>query len=252
MTSITNKVLEEVDYKIYIVHGISGYEDREKWLEQHLKIENNLEYNLITESPDSEQNEYWIKKYFSDNIRDLLSKGGIFCTLVHILCYEAFLKSNHRYAIIFENDICLFSNFNFKIKKIFKDADLLEPGFFISLENSTLRFPSLWKTRRGKYLYPADSGRCAGAYIIDRLGAENILLDLKQNKCREVIDFWHNDLIRNHIVRMYWSHPPIAEQGSSSGKFKSSSSTKDNGNIRYIRWMVQKLYKMYILRLFKF
>ena len=247
--SATNKAVEHADYSIYIVHGISGYEDREKWLRKLLHDKNNLEYELITESANAQQNEAWISQYFIENIRESLGKGALFCTLVHILCYETFLKSKSKYAIIFENDLCLFSNFKSKLEKIFHEADLLEPGFAISLENSTLRFPSIWKTQKGKYLYEADSGRCAGAYIIDRAAAENILQDLKQNKCNKVIDFWHNDLIVNNVIRMYWAHPPLTEQGSSNGKFKSSSSFNKGGNIRYIKWVAQKFYKMYILRL---
>ncbi len=236
---------------IYVVHGIQGYDEREKMLLRLLKDEYNFEFEFVTESTDSYVNDLWIKQYFTEDIREILSSGALFCTLVHILCYERILKENHKNAIIFENDVCFLGDFSSKIKPIIKEAEQLEKGYIISLENSTLRFPSWRKTRRGKFLYEATSGRCAGAYLVDRKGVENMLEDLKINKCSKVIDWWHNDLIDRKIVNMFWAHPPITEQGSFNGRLPSSISVRSRGNIRSFRWTVQKFYKSYLLRWFK-
>jgi len=127
----------------------------------------------------------------------------------------------------------------------------LPKGFIISLENSTLKFPSYWKTKKGKFLYQAKSGRMAGAYIIDLEGAKKILNDLKTNKCGTVIDWWHNTLIERGIIKMYWAHPPLVEQGSHNGFLNSTISTKPNTAIRRISWLVQKYYKYFLRRIFK-
>lgn len=236
---------------IYIVHGITGYEQREQMLNTLLKEKNGLDFEFVTESEESEQNDKWFSQYFSNTIKEVLSKGALYCTLIHILIYERILRNNDKYAIVFENDVCFISDFPARISKIVKEANQLEEGFIISLENSTLKFPPLSQVKKGKYLYPAVAGRCAGAYMIDRQAVKNILEDLKNNKCSEVIDWWHNDLIKRNVIKMYWAHPPLTEQGSSNGVFNSSLSLNKNGFIRRARWEIQKFYKMYILRLIK-
>jgi len=242
--------IAEMD-KIYIVHGITGYEDREKRIIDLLGNQYNLNYELVTESFKPEENETLIKKYFTPEIKKVLSKGALYCTLVHFLIYERFIKSNKKYAIIFENDVCFLGSFKDKIPLIIQEADQLNEGFIISLENSTLRFPSWRKTKRGQYLYEANQGRCAGGYMIDKKAAQLMLDDLQHNPCNAVIDWWHNQLLERKMVKMYWAHPPLIEQGSFNGSLPSSISKRNNGGIRQLKWKLQKLYKMYVIRFLK-
>lgn len=237
---------------IYIVHGIKGYDDREVYVRDLLQNQYGLEFEFVTESEDSAENDAWIKQYFREDIRNILPKGSMFCTLVHFLIYEKILNGDNRYAIIFENDVCFIgSKFIENIQLIVKEAEQLEEGFLISLENSTLKFPS-WKiTKKGKYLYEASRGRCAGAYLIDKKAAELMLNDLTTNKCSKVIDWWHNDLVERQLIRMYWAHPPLTEQGSFNGMHSSSISIRSNGHIRRFRWLCQKYVKMYVTRWFR-
>lgn len=237
---------------IYVVHGVRGYEDREKMLDELLHKQYGLDYELVTESENDEENNRWIKEYFLDNIRNILGKGALFCTLVHILIYEKILKNNNKFAIIFENDVCFIgTKFLQNINIIKEEAEQLEEGFIISLENTTLDFPSWRKVKKNKHLYEAKKGRCAGAYLIDKKAAELMLNDARTNKVGKVIDWWHNDLIDRKVIKMYWAHPPLTEQGSFNGKHVSSISIRNNGYTRRFRWLSQKFYKMYILRIFR-
>jgi glycosyl transferase family 25 len=242
--------IAEID-KIYIVHGITGYEDRERRLIDLLGNQYNLNYEFVTESHSPDENEAFIKQYFTPGIKTVLSKGALYCTLVHFLIYERFVQSKNKYAIIFENDVCFLGSFTDKIPLIINEANQLKEGFIISLENSTLRFPSWRKTKKGKYLYKADTGRCAGGYMIDQRAAQIMLEDLKNNRCNDVIDWWHNLLLDRKILTMYWAHPPLIEQGSFNGLLPSSISNRNDGGIRRLRWSIQKLFKMYVIRFLK-
>jgi glycosyl transferase, family 25 len=244
-----DKIKQTLD-NIFVVHGISGYETRETYLRELFK-KNEIGYQFVTESHDSEVNDTNIKKYFTDNIKSVLRKGALYCTLVHILIYELFLKSDHKYAIIFENDVCFLGSFPDEIQPIIEEANLLDESFIISLENSTLQFPSWRKTRKGKYIYEAKTSRCAGAYMMDKKAASRILEYAKQNKCNQVIDWWHNHLVEKKVIKMYWAHPPLTEQGSFNGKLTSTISVRAGGNLRSFKWSLQKFYKMYLLRLFR-
>ena len=236
---------------IYVVHAVTGFEAREKSINDLLHKKHQLKFQYVTESASSSENDKWISDFFVPGIKNRISKGAIFCTLVHLLIYERFLKSQEKYAIIFENDICFLKPFSKNINKVIDEASTLPEGFIISLENSTLRFPSWRKVKKDKYVYEASRCRCAGAYLIDRAAALTMLEDAKINKCDRVIDWWHDDLIKREKVKIYWAHPPLTEQGSSSGKVASSSSGNQAGNLLYFRWTMQKFYKMYILRWFR-
>ena len=106
-------------------------------------------------------------------------------------------------------------------------------------------------TKRGKYLYKSSYGRAAGAYMIDLAGAQKILEHLKTNKCCNVIDWWHNSLIQNKVVDMYWAHPPLTEQGSHNGMMSSTISSKNRSIVRRIQWIAQKYYRTYIRPIYK-
>ena len=211
---------------IYIVHAKRGYEIHEERIKRifaNLK----LDYEFVTDGDISNFNENLLRKYFCPKIETTLSKGIISCTLNHILSYEKIVAAQNKYALVFENDPFFLGDFSSKIKLIANEADRLEPGFIISLENTTLKFPDFRKVKKGKYLYKAAYGRAAGAYLIDLKGAKDILENVKTSKCCQVIDWWHNTLIDRKVIKMYWAHPAFVEQGSHNGLMSSTISSKN-------------------------
>lgn len=235
---------------IYIIHAKKGYEMHEARIND-LFAKKGLNHEFVTDGDPSCFTNESLGEYFSSDIYDRLGDGILSCTLNHILSYEKMIKNGNKYALIFENDPFFLGDFVEKIGRIVKEADQLTPGFIISLENTTLEFPPRKEIVRGQLLYQADYGRCAGGYLIDLEGARLILEDLKTRKCKYVIDWWHNELIENKVVKMYWAHPPILEQGSHNGTMSSTISTKSSNTKRKIAWRIHKFYKTYILRIFK-
>jgi glycosyl transferase family 25 len=235
---------------IYIVHAKQGYEFHEERINK-LFSKIGLKHEFITDGDPTCFTEEILGKYFCSDIHDRLGNGILSCTLNHILSYEKMVKNGDKYALVFENDPFFLGNFVEKIGKIVKEADSLTPGFIISLENTTLEFPPRKTITKGKLLYKADHGRCAGGYLIDLEAAKLILEDLKTRKSEEVIDWWHNTLIKNEVIYMYWAHPPILEQGSHNGSMSSTISTKTSNLRRKLAWKAQKAYKTYFLRFLK-
>jgi glycosyl transferase family 25 len=235
---------------IYIVHVKKGYEVHEARINK-LFNELGLKFEFVTDGSPSTFDSGILNKYFVPDIRTKLTDGVLSCTLNHILSYEKIVNNNNRYALVFENDPFFIGNFIEQIKKVTTEANTLPEGFIISLENTTLEFPPTKKLQKGKYLYEADHGRCAGAYLIDLQAAKNILSDLETNKCEQVIDWWHNTLIDNKVVKMYWADPPLTEQGSHNGLLFGGISSQNKSITRRIAWLAQKYYKSYITRWFK-
>jgi glycosyl transferase, family 25 len=235
---------------IYIVHALSGYEIHEQRLRQ-IFDDLQMDYEFVTDGDVSHFTPALLEKYFCAAIKQKLRPGIISCTLNHIMSYEKMVARKQRYAVVFENDPFFLGDFLANITRVAQEANTLSPGFIISLENTTLRFPDFRKLKKGKYLYEAASGRAAGAYLIDLKAAKDILETLKTRKCCQVIDWWHNTLIKEQVVKMYWAHPALVEQGSHNGLLSSTISSKERSRQRRFRWKAQKFYKMYIYRWFK-
>lgn len=235
---------------IYIVHAKTGYEIHEQRINR-IFHQWNAGFEFVTDGDVSNFTPELLQKYFCPQIETKLSKGIISCTLNHISSYEKIVSNQNKFALVFENDPFFLGNFTEKIIRIANEAKELEPGFIISLENTTLRFPDFREVKKGKYIYEANFGRAAGAYLIDLQGAKNILSDIKTEKCCHVIDWWHNTLINRKIIKMYWAHPAFVEQGSHNGMLSSTISSKKKSYGRRLSWKAQKFYKMYISRWFR-
>jgi glycosyl transferase family 25 len=244
-------MLEEIGIdKIYVVHVKQGYELHEQRINKIFK-NLNLDYEFVTDGDVSNFNNELLGKYFCEGIESNISKGAISCTLNHILIYKKIIENNYKSVLVFENDIFLLGDFIRKIKRVVTEANSLNPGFIISLENTTLEFPEFRKIKKGKVLYQAPRSRCSAAYLIDVTAAKKILENLKIQKCCQVIDWWFNTLISNNIIKMYWAHPPFIEQGSHNGLLSSKISNRSTNIRRRLKWKAQKFYKMYIYRWFK-
>jgi glycosyl transferase family 25 len=186
-----------------------------------------------------------------EDAEQIMRKGVISCTLNHFLIYEKIVENNYRYTLIFEDDVLFLGNFQKKMDRISRELNNLKKGFIVSIENTTLRFPSFWETRKNVFLYEALRGRATCGYIVDYEGAYQMLTDLKSNKCPTQIDAWHNLLAKRNVIKIYWAHPPLVEQGSLNGKFHGPVSSKQQSLIRRFRWVIQKTFKITVSRLFR-
>lgn len=237
------------EIKIYVIHSPKN-EYRKKRIDTLLN-KYNLKFEYVSEGSPDLWSETTLTDYFQDSAIQNIGKNALSCALNHIFCYERIIKENVKYAIIFEDDIFILKNFEKILSNVIKELPMLDPSFIISLENSTLKFPSIKEIKKGQILYKKNYGRCAAAYIVDINAAKNILNNLKVSTA---IDHWHNELIEKNILQMYWLHTPIIEQGSFNGYLSSSTSTNNRtlGLQRIISWKLQKFYKYYVYRFFKY
>ncbi|MDR1866346.1 MAG: glycosyltransferase family 25 protein [Bacteroidales bacterium] len=231
---------------IYVVHAPQGYEQHAVRLQSILTGQYEFDYEIL-----EKDREELIDTYFVPDIRQILGRGALMCTLNHILFYELMISNGDRLALILEDDPCFSRNFIAQLQQIILEAEALPDGFFISLENSGLKFPPKKILQKDRHLYPASSPRCAGAYLLDITAAKNIMRWLSNRKCDQVIDFWFNTLMEENVFTMYWAHPPFVEQASLNGKMHSTMSSKQQSTTRRISWIAQKLYKTHILPFFR-
>jgi len=235
------------DTKIYVIHAIEGYDIQEQHV-RDLFSKYNLNFEFVVDGDPTLTNRSILESYFTDEFIDKTSAGQMSCTLNHILAYKKFLDSNKKYALVFENDPFFLQNFLKKLHRVYQEIQHLEEGVIVSLENTTLRFPSFFQLKKNKTLYGANVGRMAGAYLIDAKGAEKAVAHLQTQKCKDIVDWWHNSLIKSNIIKMYWAHPPLTEQGSHNGLMSGTISSKSKSMTRRLRWRFRKFYRLVILR----
>ena len=239
------KILQQYGIETpYVVHALRNKEYKKRL--EKIFGDMSFDFELMSEGDISKFTDELIQKYFSPDVQ-IYPQGGISCTLNHFLCYEKIVARGEKLALIFEDDVFFVGDFISNIKPVIEEASSLDQGFIISLENSTLEFPSFWSLKKGKRIYEAKMQRCTGGYLIDLKCATEILKYTKENKCFRMIDEWHNYLVEKDIIKLYWAHPILIEQGSHNGLLGSALSLRKKGSTRRVKWLLQKFYKMYIL-----
>lgn len=243
---MTNELIKG---NIFVIHALNGYEANRKLVETSM-AEQNLAYEFVFDGDVSKFPEINLEDYFTKDFIGYLRKGSLSCCLNHLKAIEKIVERKLEYAIIFEDDPVFLGNFNEKFAKIWPEIIALQPGFIISLENTSLRFPSFWDIKKGKHLYRATVGRMAGAYLLDYAAAKAIVDDLKTNKCFRQIDWWHIEMVNKGLVRMYWAHPALTEQASHNGMLSATISSKKKTFSRRTLWLIKRFFHTKIRRLF--
>lgn len=159
----------------------------------------------------------------------------------HLLAYEKIITSPHTYNLILEDDILVHPHFNKlfqrSIGQLPDDYDMLFIGC-----GCGFRVPSEFREEeKGIYIYkkrnyePTDelaelwgaryATKCCDSYIVSPKCAERILnyaASLGPNGIEEPVDLWLNHVCLHLDLNVYWMHPSVIEQGSETGRFRSS------------------------------
>lgn len=204
-----------------------------------------IDYEFICEGDVDGLTEELLDRFFVDG-REAMHQptSRTSCAVKHFLAYEYIVKNNLSEALILEDDIVLHKNFVPLFERSLNEyrSEYFDKNVMISYEDSTLKLVPRSMRQKGKMLYIGTRDRTTGAYLINQHAAKAILNDLKKEKCDVPVDWYHNQLIQHGKVVYLWCHPAIATQGSFSGAFYSSLSSKSN-RLLSIRWWFKKNYK---------
>lgn len=190
-----------------------------------------------------------LAKYFGGELNTL--SPAVSCAYKHILAYSELIKLNEcEYGLILEDDVFLYNNFCGNLNKIIDEIERagLE-NFIVSLEESNLKYVNGSEREKNKFLYKKLNGRMAGAYLIDKMSAKTMLIEIEQNKCNLPIDWFHNYCSDRGLFDIYWAHPPIAVQGSLNGQMKSLIDSKSVGLYKTWKFNISRLYKIFLYRM---
>ena len=212
-----------------------------------------IDYEFIKEADLDQLNEETLCRYFvkgHEMAQHMLPRYS--CATKHFLAYEYIVEHDMDGALVLEDDIVLHKVFCQYFEQSVNELHERFAGrpAMISYEDSSLQFIPRRQRKKGQLLYPGKKDRMAGAYYMSRKCAEAILQDLAANKCPTTdADTYHYELLKRGVIDYLWCQPALATQGSFTGAFRSSLSSKKDRMIE-IRWWFKKNYKhlLYWLR----
>jgi len=227
-------------FKTYIIH-VSDALEREIYIKKQI---GNKEFDsiFIVDGDKKDLTPQIISNYFIEPLNNVSNVSS--CAYKHILAYEKIVNDSIDYALILEDDISFYKNFKPQFELLCNEIKAKKiHNCLISLEDSNLQYVKKSEKINNSYLYKKPNGRMAGAYIIDNECAKNILLEIKNNKCSQPIDWFHNQCANKDLISIYWCHPAIAIQGSLNGAMPSMIDDKKFGYTRIVLFSIQKAYK---------
>lgn len=228
--------------KVLVLHVKHGYEDRAEHITNLL---NNIQipFSYILDGDVEDITDEVLNKYFKTDNELYGFTPRTSCTYKHFLAYEYILSNHLDGALILEDDIILQHNFLKIFNKTMDEIHSMHPdNIIISYENSRLRFIPRSIRIKGRFLYKGDRDRMAGVYYINNNAAKAILDYVAENKCIMPIDLLHCQMLKQKLLTYYWCQPTIAAQGSFTGLFKSSLSSKKEF-LGWASWQFKLAYK---------
>lgn len=204
----------------------------------------NLEGVFVTEGDKNDLSPAVLDRYFRGKMATVCNATS--CAYKHILAYKKIAEGNDSIALVLEDDIRFYPNYPIieSLIRELKKRDI--KNMMISIEDSNLKYIPKSQRIKGDYLYPKPKGRLAGAYLIDKQGARNLLKFIEHTKLDQPIDWFHNFSVSNGILKMFWSQPALAVQGSLDGTIKSLIDSKQYGWMRTISFKIQRFYKIFL------
>jgi glycosyl transferase family 25 len=228
---------------VFVLHVKRGYEARELHMKAFL-ARHGLQARWILDRDKPELDEAFLKHWFKGEMQGVSAASS--CAAKHLLAWQALLEADAPCALVLEDDIVAVHNFRAALIGLIDEAKerelLLNKAMVLSLENSGLKFVPKQQRVAGIRIYEHTETRCAGAYLISRKAAEHFVHQAETEGIHLPVDWWMNTLFPEP-VKVYWSFPTLAEQGSHNGLFDSSIDQKKGGWFRRISWQLQRWFK---------
>jgi glycosyl transferase, family 25 len=163
------------------------------------------------------------------------------CALKHIVAMQRIRERRQEMALVFEDDAQLVPNFVDRLQRALEEATRWPRPRILHLGAATNFYTPADQLRPGQIVYPGNRVRNMEAYALGAIEAQARLDWITRNPMTEPIDITFNTGDPAMGIPFLWPEPPLAEQGSLNGAFKSSLDRKGRGQRRLsIQFAIQK------------
>ncbi|MEM9379047.1 MAG: glycosyltransferase family 25 protein [Planctomycetota bacterium] len=228
---------------IYVAHVKQGFEDRRVSIERQLG-ERRLEFEFMLDGDVADLSRERMDRWFSGQLAEASPKTS--CACKHLLIWEAVVERGERAALVLEDDALLSKDFVEVVEAAVAEMERehrIDDPWFVSLENSTLRFVPSKERRPGQYLYPASKGRCTGAYLMGDALARKMLEAAEGGGVDVPVDWYVDRWLERADVQPFWCEPTVVEQGSHAGVFATALGRPRTSWLHRVHWSVRKMFR---------
>jgi glycosyl transferase, family 25 len=163
------------------------------------------------------------------------------CALKHIVAMQRIRDRQQDLALIFEDDAQLVPHFIDRLNRVLDQAERWSRPRILHLGAATNFYTPAAQLRPGQLVSPGNRVRNMEAYVLGVTEAHARLDWIARHPMTEPIDIAFNSGDPAMGIPFLWPEPPLAEQGSLNGLFKSSLNSKAHGQLRLrIQFAVQK------------
>lgn len=216
--------------------------DRRRSIERQLQTVG-LAYEFIHSFDICDLDSATTKRYFTNS---LLSPGQRSCALKHLQAMRLIVERDWQRALVLEDDAILGDRFVEGVREsLFESAKLGSPHVLFIGSGGNQYTPRRLRVP-GRRLYKSDRGRLGEAYVLGSQAARLRVEWIESQGIPLPIDNLFEQIDRERGVAMYWLEPPVVEQGSKDGHFRSVLEPALPNCVRRVTSVLQKLRRKYL------
>ncbi|MDH6263327.1 glycosyltransferase family 25 protein [Bradyrhizobium sp. BR13661] len=171
------------------------------------------------------------------------------CALKHIVAMQRICKQQHDLALIFEDDAQLVPDFIARLRRVLAEAERWPRPRILHLGAATNFYTPAAQLKPDQSVYAGNRVRNMEAYVLGAPEAAARLDWIARHPMHEPIDIAFNRGDPAMGIPFLWTEPPLAEQGSLNGAFRSSLACKNHSQTRLrIQFTFQKLSRRHLKR----
>lgn len=182
-------------------------------------------------------------RYFTNA---LLSPGQQSCALKHLEALRLIVERDWQRALVLEDDALLVSQFVSGLDSAIRESSRFDSPHVLFVGSGGNQYTPRRLRVAGQRLYKSDRGRLGEAYVLGSQAARLRVGWIERHGIMSPIDNLFERIDRELGIAMYWLEPPIVEQGSKNGHFRSVLEPAPPNFIRRVTSLAQKLRRKYL------
>lgn len=182
-------------------------------------------------------------KYFANAF---LSPGQQSCALKHLQALRLIAERNWPRALVLEDDALLVSRFMPELDAAIRESVRCESPQVLFIGSGGNQYTPRRLRVPGQQLYKSERGRLGEAYVLGSQAARLRVEWIDRHGIVLPIDNLFEQIDRECGIAMYWLEPPIVEQGSKNGYFRSVLEPAPPNFVRRVTSVLQKLRRKYL------
>jgi glycosyl transferase family 25 len=171
------------------------------------------------------------------------------CALKHVEVFRRIAGRQQDRALVLEDDVLLGQDFAERLESVLGGIGGRDDSYFASIGAGHGMYTNWRKLRPGQEIYEATEVRTTDAYIVSRRAAEVYLGWIAAKLLRQPIDHALNTMNAATGVVVWWVEPPLARQGSLTGRFPSAIAARPHSRLRrYLQFSLTTFRRRHLKR----